>query len=103
MNKFKYITQGFAHAAGVLVYVGALVWGIFNAERFFEGEPEFIVPLVMLLLFIVSATITGLLVLGKPAHLYISGFKKEAVVLLVSTICWIVVFVAILLTCWLVR
>jgi hypothetical protein len=46
----------------------------------------------MLLLFIISASVTGLLVLGKPIHLYLSGLKKEAFVLLFATTGWLVLF-----------
>ncbi len=40
----------------------------------------------MLLLFVTSAAITGFLVFGKPAMLYIDGKKKEAISLLGYTI-----------------
>ena len=46
----------------------------------------------MLLLFVVSATITDLLVLGKPIYLYLEGKKKEAFTLLIATLVWLILF-----------
>jgi len=95
MKKSNYIIRGFLSAAGVLTYVATIMWALFNAEKVFGKqfpEPNFLIPVMMLLLFIVSACITGALVLGKPIHLYLSGLKKEAVVLLFSTVTWLVVF-----------
>jgi len=74
------------------------MWVIFHSEQLFGAkaqEPNFLIPVMMLLLFIVSACITGGLVLGRPLHLYLSGLKKEAFTLLFSTIGWLVLFLAL--------
>lgn len=71
------------HAAGVFVYVSFVAWLGFNSQKFFGGEPDnFLTPLFVLLLFVISASITGLLVLGKPIHMYMNGLRKEAFTLL---------------------
>jgi len=49
-------------------------------------EDIVIIPIAMLLLFVTSAAITGFLVFGKPAMLYIDGKKREAVSLLGYTL-----------------
>jgi len=49
----------------------------------------------MLLLFVISASVTGLLVLGKPIHLYLSGLKKESLTMLFANMGWLVVFALI--------
>ncbi len=92
MEKSKYLLRSFVNAAGVLIYTSAIAWLFFNGGTVFSKAPSFLIPLFMLLLLIVSASITGLLVLGKPVHLYLSGFKKEAFTLLFATLAWLVLF-----------
>ena len=99
MNPTKnYIARGFIHAASVVLYVTGVALFLANAKYIFgEKEPEgIVIPVFMLLLLIISATITGLLVLGKPVHLYLSGMKQEAIRLLLATLAWLVFFVLVL-------
>lgn len=46
----------------------------------------FLAPIVMLLLFVFSAALTGYLMFGKPALWYVDGKKKEALSLLSYTL-----------------
>jgi len=60
----------------------------------------FLAPIAMLLLFVFSAALTGFLIFGRPALLYIDGKKKEALSLLTYTLtffCVITVIVLIIL------
>lgn len=75
-----------------MVYVLAVAWLLSNGERIFGGQERLLVPIFMMTLLVVSATVTGLLVLGKPISLYLSGLKKEAFILLFSTIGWLIAF-----------
>jgi len=43
-------------------------------------------PIALLMLFVFSAALTGFLIFGKPALMYIDGKKKEAVALLGYTL-----------------
>jgi maltodextrin utilization protein YvdJ len=63
-----------------------------NASDFFGHDDTFVTPIFVLLLFVISATVTSLLVLGKPVSLFLAGSKKEAFMLLFSTLVWLVVF-----------
>lgn len=45
-----------------------------------------LVPITVLLLFVSSAAITGFLIFGKPAQMYVDGKKKEALSLLTYTL-----------------
>ncbi|MBI5732995.1 hypothetical protein HY967_03495 [Candidatus Jorgensenbacteria bacterium] len=92
MKKSDYFIRSLLHAAGVFIYVFLVASIMFNNKAIFGEEVGILVPLFMLLLFVVSASITGLLVLGKPIFLYINGFKKEALILLFATLAWLVVF-----------
>ncbi len=54
-------------------------------------------PVIFLLLFVVSATVVGLLVLGKPIILYWEGYKKEGIKLLIYTVICLVIIAALAL------
>lgn len=49
-------------------------------------ENTFLVPVALLLLFVCSAALTGFLIFGKPAQMYVDGKKKEALSLLFNTL-----------------
>lgn len=76
------------NALGTGAYIALIVSGIFYIPRLIGGNVEdtILIPMAMLLLFVVSASITGSLVLGRPILWYLDGKKKEAVSLLVTTI-----------------
>jgi hypothetical protein len=98
VNLSQTLIRALIHAAGVLVYVAAVALLMSRAEQMFGDEKTFLAPVVFLLLFIVSATITGLLVLGRPAQLYLDGFKRDAITMLAATVGWLIVFLAAVAT-----
>ena len=85
MTKQKIITYAFLQSAGTFIYVAVIAWLLFNGQRLFGEFVGFGGPMAMLLLFVLSASITGSLVLGRPIHLYLSGMKKESFQLLITT------------------
>lgn len=89
MTKQKIIAHAFLQSAGTFIYVAAVACLLFNGEKFFGKFTGFGGPLAMLLLFVLSAAITGSLVLGQPIHLYLSGTKKEAIQLLCATLAFL--------------
>jgi len=95
MDKSKLVSYSLMSAFGVFVYVFLVVWLLNSAASVLDGSPDYLNPIAFLLLFVVSATITGLLVLGRPVHMYLAGMKDEAVRLLVYTIIWLIVIVVI--------
>ncbi len=95
MKRGNLISRSFVNAAATFIYVAAVAWFGFNSRTIFGKQSTFLAPLSALLLFVVSASITGLLVLGKPIHLYVSGFKKEAVILFSITLGWLILFLLI--------
>ena len=96
MKKSDYILKSFINAGGVFTYVVAVAWFLSNAQNIFGQADGFIVPIFMLLLLIISASVTGLLVFGKPIMLYMEGLKKEAFIFLFSTLGWLVIFVLLI-------
>ena len=96
MKTLDYIKKSLPNAFGVFVYVFLIAWFLSNAEAVFGGRPEtFLIPIFMLLLLIISASITGFLVLGKPITMYLNNQRKEAVILLFSTLAWLVLFLVL--------
>ncbi|MDP3901914.1 MAG: hypothetical protein Q8Q37_03020 [bacterium] len=96
MTKTTYILRSLVSGAGVFIYVSGVAWLGFNSQNIF-GEPKdsFLAPVFVLLLFIVSAVVTGFLVLGKPISLYSNGLKKEALILLGLTLAWLIIFLVV--------
>lgn len=93
--KNKLFIRSLLNSLGVFVYIVAIALFFFNANKLFGAEDNFLMPVLMLLLLVLSATITGSLVLGKPIMLYLENQKEAAIKLLAYTIGWLAVFVAI--------
>ena len=89
MNKKNFILHSLGHSILVLIYTGAVSWILFNSNRLFSPVHSFVGPLAMLMLFVLSATVVGALVLGRPALLYLNGSKKEALQFFGYTVAWI--------------
>lgn len=83
MNIVKYAVM---NALATTAYIALLALGFFYAPRIFTVEPSPIIPVVMLLLFVLSAAVTGSLVLGRPILWYLDGRKAEAFRLFVYTL-----------------
>ncbi|MBI2607845.1 MAG: hypothetical protein HYW51_03395 [Candidatus Doudnabacteria bacterium] len=97
MDLQKNLFHGFLSAVGVFVYTSVVAWLLFNSGRLFGTEDTFWGPVGMLLLFVLSATLVGLMVLGRPAYLFLNGRRFEALKLLFMTISWLAVIVIIVL------
>lgn len=96
MHRNKMIQYSLLHALGVMVYVIGVAFLMNNMEQILGNTPDtFWGPVAFLLLFTVSAAITGLLVLGRPVYLFMGGNKKEGVQFLLWTLGWLLVFTII--------
>ena len=99
MKKTNIVLNGFLRALATFAYVLIVVLIMNNGEKIFGKVNGFLMGVTMLMIFVVSATICGLLVLAKPIMLYLDNQKKEALKLLYLTILWLAFFtVAILVT-----
>lgn len=86
MKNFTLFKWGAIHAVGVLAYIFLIATFMSKASAWFgEADQKIVTPVAVLMLFVFSALVTGGLVLGKPAMLYLDGQKKEGVRLLVFT------------------
>ncbi len=99
MSQNKLILKGFLNAFGVFIYVLAVSLFLSNIENIFDSnKPDnFLAPLFMILFFVISASITGFLVLGKPILLYLDNHKKDGFTLLFATLAWLILFAIIVI------
>lgn len=94
----KLIQRSFLNALGVTAYVAVIATIMQNGERIFGQVNQTLAPIAFLTLFVLSAAVTGSLVLGKPVLMYLDNQKSEAVKLFLYTLGWLALAVVILLT-----
>ncbi|KKT25420.1 MAG: hypothetical protein UW11_C0027G0004 [Parcubacteria group bacterium GW2011_GWA2_43_9b] len=98
MSNPKLIFRSLTHSLGVFIYIIAVASLLSNANKMFGSGQTFWTPAFMLLLLVVSATITGALVLGKPILMYLDNQKSAAIKLFFYTIGWLaVITIAVLI------
>ncbi len=102
MKKSNFYLKSFLCALGTLVYIALVAFLMFNGKNVFGDVSSFMIPLFMLLLFVISASITGFLVFGNPVQLYLDGYKKEAFTFLFSTISWLILFAVMIVVGFLI-
>lgn len=92
MNK-NLIRQSFFLALSEGIYIFLVALFFFGMQKFFgdKPDPKIFAPIIGLLLLVISASISGALILGKPVILYLDGQKKEALQLFGLNIVWLVV------------
>lgn len=95
MKNNKLIFYSFVHSASLLLYIFGVSWILNNGEKIFGKMQNFWGPAAFLLLFVFSALVTGLLLLGKPALLFLNGLKSEALKMIFYTVGWLFVFIVL--------
>ncbi len=94
----------FLQASGLVVYLVLLSLFFHNVIPELDDESsEFYAPIVMLLLFIISAVVTGTLVLGRASTLFWDKKYKKAFELLGWTVGWSILYFAIFVGILLVK
>ena len=96
MKNSKLISWGIINSLGSFLYIAGVAWLMFNGEHLFGKEDNFWMPVALLLLFVLSATIVGALVLGRPIYFYLGGAKQEALKLLFYTISGLLIITIII-------
>ena len=89
------LVQSLGRAAATVAYVALVAAFMSNGSRWFGEKDTALTPVFVLLLFVISATVTATLVLGKPLELYLAGAKKEAARFLFATVGWLAGFLVI--------
>ena len=96
MKPKKTIKSGLFQAMGVATYclgVGLIFW---RGNRWL-GSPGYLGPVIVLILFVVSALIYALIVFYQPYNLFFAGKKKEALDLVLTTTLWLFVILIVFL------
>ena len=92
----KLVLLSIVSALGAVIYIVLVVLFMNNAQKFFgKAEDSLFAPIIMLALFVLSALITGSVILGKPVMLYLDGKKTEGITLLFYTIISLAVIFAL--------
>lgn len=89
------ILAGLINAIGVVVYVFVVVFLMSHAESVLGPDKALLAPMTFLLLFVVSAAITGFLIIGQPIMLFIENKKSEAMVLFLYNVGWLILFLVL--------
>jgi hypothetical protein len=89
MKNSKLIWLALLHALGIAAYVVVVVLVIQSAAKIFGQMTGIIGPIALLMLFVLSASITGTLALGRPVLLFLENRKVEAVKMFLYTIGWL--------------
>ena len=85
----KPVWHSLGHSVLVLIYVSLVAAIMNNGSKWFGVKDTFLTPIAVLMLFVLSASITGTLVVGRPVLLYLDGKKKEALQFFGYTIGWL--------------
>ena len=91
MKSIKPVWHSLGHAVLVLVYVSAVAFVMGHGNQFFGQHDTAWTPVAVLMLFVLSAAVTGSLVLGRPILMYLDGKKKEALQFFDYTVGWLFV------------
>lgn len=91
------ISRSFLNALAAACYIAGIATLMQNGERVFGEMHKTTGPIAFLMLFVVSAGITGGLIVGKPLLLYFDNQKNAAVKMFIYTLGWLALGVVILL------
>ena len=84
----------FLQATGLVVYISLVSQFFMHGEKWFGRMDHLFGPILMLLIFVLSATISALLVLGRSGYLFWGKKYKESFTLLSWTIGWGIFYIA---------
>ncbi len=93
---------GFLQATGLLTYCSLIGLLMSKGNHIFGKVPNLFGPTAFLIIFVVSAVITALTYLGYPFILFWERKQpQKAIRLVIWTTIWAVIYIAIILTCFL--
>ncbi len=90
------VVQSLGHALLAFVYILLVAFVMHNGEQVFGHDDKIWGTIAVLTLFVLSASVMGALVLGRPILLYLDGHKTAAVKFFGYTLGWMVVILAII-------
>ena len=90
--------QALLQAVGVFMYTAGVGWILTNGERIFGKMQNFWGPIAFLMLFVLSATVVGVLIFGRAVLLYLDNKRSEAIILLLTSTAWLAVITFVVLS-----
>jgi len=97
MKTNKILLYSFLSSCGLLAYVAFVGYLMVNGNKLFGHVPHIAAMMGFLLLFVFSALLTGLLVLGGPIYLYLEKKKKIAIKMLFYNAGWLALMTIVVL------
>lgn len=95
MKKLSLAFLAFLQALGVTAYISLVAVFMTHAESWVGSINQAVAPVLFLTVFVLSASVTGALVLGKPIILFLENKKTDAIKLFIYTLAWLFAFVVI--------
>ncbi len=90
MENKKLFLRSFINSFLTALYITGVALFMFNAQKFLGVvEDNFRMPLAMLLLFVLSASVVSALILGKPILLYLEDKKAEGIKMFLYSVGWL--------------
>lgn len=88
MGKKEITKYAFIDAIATAIYIIIIASGVYLTGQgvIKVSEPNLLIPIAMLMLFVFSAALTCSLIFGRPILWYLDGRKKEALSLLFYTL-----------------
>lgn len=91
--KNSIIKYSLIHALGATAYIALVALVMLNIGRLIapdEGDGNVFSLIAFLMLFVISAAVMGLVIFARPVMWYLNGSKREAVILAISTVAFLV-------------
>lgn len=95
LKKENILALSLLDSLGLTIYIVLIAILMNDAEKVFGKMDNYLGPVAFLLLFVISAIITGTLFLGLPVLFYLDNKKSEAIKLFFYTLIWLVVLMII--------
>jgi hypothetical protein len=86
---------GFIQALGLTCYVAVVVSGIDLMSRMQFPDNKILAPMTFLLLFVLSALISGAIMLGYPLTLFLDRERKKALCVIAWSAAWLLCFLVL--------
>ncbi len=87
MKKLNLREQAMMYSLFAFLYIVFIVFFMSNGAKIFGNDDGGILaPIGILLLLVLSVSIMGMLIFGKPVLMFLNGERKEAVKLVIYTV-----------------
>jgi len=97
MKKSHIVKYAFVHAVGTVVYIALIAFLMSNAQAWLGKGDSVWKGIAFLLTFVISAAVMGMTIFGRPALWYMNGEKRNAVMLALWTVGFLIAFAMILI------